>query len=143
MRKIGRGEMKMISDEEKEAIKKIKSFNQYNWEMNNLKEKEFAKPYFDAIETVLNLIETQQKEIEELKEKNKELEQEQVKRRWVHIKENGEVEPLFYISKDKIKAKIEEIKKKRDKKPKNEKESGFNFVENTQITILQSLLEKE
>ena len=41
------------------------------------------------------VIEKQQKEIEELKE-------EQAKRSWVHIKENGEVEPLFYISKDKI-----------------------------------------
>ena len=53
-----------MSDEEKKAIEKIKSFNQYNWEMNNLKEKEFAKPYFDALDTILNLIEKQQKEIE-------------------------------------------------------------------------------
>ena len=56
-----------MSDEEKKAIEKIKSFNQYNWEMNNLKEKEFAKPYFDALDTILNLIEKQSKEIEELK----------------------------------------------------------------------------
>lgn len=61
----------MLSDEEKKAIEKIRSFNQYNWEMNNLKEKEFAKPYFDTLDTISNLIEKQSKEIEELKEKQK------------------------------------------------------------------------
>ena len=61
-----------------------------------------------------------EKEIEELKE-------EQAKRQWVHIKENGEVEPLFYISEDKIKAKIEEVK---------------DGTYDAKI-VLQSLLEKE
>jgi translation initiation factor 2 beta subunit (eIF-2beta)/eIF-5 len=51
--------------------------------------------------TLLNLIEKLQKENEELK-------QEMEKRKWVHIKENGEVEPLFYISKDKIREKIKD-----------------------------------
>lgn len=56
-----------MSDEEKKAIEKIKSFNQYNWEMNNLKEKEFAKPYFDALDTILNLIEKQKNIIDSIK----------------------------------------------------------------------------
>ena len=45
---------------------------------------------------IVDIVNEQSKEIEELKE-------EKAKRQWVHIKENGEVEPLFYISKDKIK----------------------------------------
>ena len=49
-------------------------------------------------------------ENEELQRENEELKQEMEKRKWVHIKENGEVEPLFYISKDKIREKIEEEK---------------------------------
>lgn len=48
------------------------------------------------LEILLNLIKKQSKEIEELKT-------EKAKRSWVHIKENGEVEPLFYVSEDKIK----------------------------------------
>lgn len=50
---------------------------------------------------------TKQLEIE--KEKNKELERELAKREWVKIKDNGEVEPLFYISKDKIERIIDKI----------------------------------
>lgn len=77
-------------------------------------------------------IRKQQKEIEELK-------REKAKRSWVHIKENGEVEPLFYVSEDKIKAKIE-IRKE-------EKENCRDCIEEKyilrEIYVLQSLLEKE
>lgn len=48
--------------------------------------------------------------IEKLQKENEELKQEMEKRKWVHINEKGEVEPLFYISKDKIREKIEEEK---------------------------------
>ena len=82
----------MLSDEEKKAIEKIKSFNQYNWDMNNLKEKEFAKPYFDALDTILNLIEKQSKEIEELKTIN------QMQKYRIEVIDEREL-----ISKDKIK----------------------------------------
>lgn len=58
-------------DEEKKAIEKIRNFNQYNWELNNLKTKKFAKPYFDSLDTILNLIEKQSKQIKELKENNR------------------------------------------------------------------------
>ena len=75
---------------------------------------------YEDIGTLLNLIEKQIKEIEELKT-------EKAKRSWVHIKENGEVEPLFYVSEDKIKAKIEEVS---------------NGTYDAKI-VLQSLLEKE
>ena len=57
----------MLSDEVKKAIEEIRNFNQYNFEMNELKTKNFAIPYFNALDIVLNLIEKQSKEIEELK----------------------------------------------------------------------------
>ena len=112
----------MLSDEEKKAIKEIRSFNQYNWELNNLKGKEFAKPYFESLDTLLNLIKKQSKEIEELKEQCKEvvcipegtcfmLEPKDINKKW----------------KDKIKAKIEEVK-----------DGTFDAK-----IVLQSLLEKE
>lgn len=82
-----------MSDEEKKAIERINYIQdfiiengQYNADVNDME-------YFSK---VLNLIEKQSKEIEELKE-------EKAKLQWVHIKENGEVEPLFYVSKAKIK----------------------------------------
>lgn len=43
------------------------------------------------------------------KEKRIELENKIAKRQWVKVKENGEVEPLFYISKDKIRKKIRQL----------------------------------
>ena len=88
-----------MSEEEKKAIEKIRSFNQYNWEMNNLKEKEFAKPYFDALDTILNLIKKQSKEIEELKEDNQHQWEERCK--LTFELENS-------TSNDKINSKIEE-----------------------------------
>lgn len=56
----------------------------------------------EAIRTLLDLY---QKE----KEKRINLKQELEKRKWVKVKENGEVEPLFYISKDKIREKLKEL----------------------------------
>lgn len=49
----------------------------------------------DAIQGLLDLYEKE-------KEKNIYLTQELETRKWVKVKENGEVEPAFYISKDKI-----------------------------------------
>lgn len=62
-----------------------------------------------AIETILDLYNKEKEKNEKLELENEELKREEAKRSWVHIKENGEVEPLFYISEDKIKAKIEEL----------------------------------
>lgn len=63
------------------------------------------------IETLETMIDLYNKE----KEKNKELEQELAKREWVKIKDNGEVEPLFYISKDKIREYLNKMEKRCDK----------------------------
>lgn len=99
----------MLSDEERKAIKEIRSFNQYNWELNNLKTKKFAKPYFNSLDTVLNLIEKQSKEIEGLKEDNK-------KKSIVII----EYQDLYEKLQDKIKAKIEELEKLQKEFPNND-----------------------
>lgn len=109
----------MLSYEEKKAIKVLNNFNPVDC----------GREDTQAIETILNLIEKQSKEIEELK-------REKTKRSWVHIKENGEVEPLFYISEDKIKAKIDYLLKRYDSE---EDFCSYDVL----ISILQSLLEKE
>ena len=101
-----------MSDEEKKAIEILK---------DNIKSLEGHTPFkhtnykkVQAIETILNLIEKQSKEIEELKEKNEYLPS------WVNKK---------YVSKDKIKAKIEEVCE--------------STIEESNVDILYSLLEKE
>ena len=121
----------MLSDEEKKAIEYLKQNNIVEIQYDNYGLESIHRVGIDEKQTILNLIEKQSKEIEELKE-------EQAKRQWVHIKENGEVEPLFYVSEDKIKAKIEELQNK----------SGGNLFHiqqtiNAEIRLLQSLLEKE
>ena len=107
----------MLSDEEKKAIKEIRSFNQYNWELNNLKTKKFAKPYFDSLDTILNLIEKQSKEIEELKEV-----------KWYY--------EISRVPKDKIKAKIEVLEKLQKEFPNNDEIR-------IKIIAYKELLEKE
>ena len=131
----------MLSDEEKKAIERFKNFI-YTYqdviedEYSDYEEKESAKEYQEVSQKILNLIEKQSKEIEELKE-------EKAKRQWVHIKENGEVEPLFYVSKDKIKAKIEELDNQKrqwiEDRDNKHKDSEIIYA----IEVLQSLLEKE
>ena len=86
----------------------------------------------DNAQTILNLIEKQQKEIEELK-------QEMEKRKWVRIKENGEVEPLLYISKDKIRDKIRHYQELQDNYIK--KYDKINEGLQAMINVLQELLE--
>ena len=102
----------MLTDKEKKAIERIEDFLTTNIiisiSSDETADSEELKAFISkneylAIEFIATTFLKQSKEIEELKE-------EQAKRQWVHIKENGEVEPLFYISKDKIKAKIEEVK---------------------------------
>lgn len=85
--------------------------------------------------------ETEQKlkqQIKELQKENEELKQEMEKRKWVHIKENGEVEPLFYISKDKIREKIKELEEE-----KKYYYSQYKIEElNDKIQVLQELIEE-
>lgn len=120
-----------MSDEEKKAIDDIKR------ELTDEDRREYMNKWFaDDLQTLVNLIEKQSKEIEELKEEN----------------EKYKNPPFFdedkYTENDKIKAKIEEyenkIKKIRSKKLINEPEDTIVITRYAHyISVLQSLLEKE
>ena len=140
----------MLSDEEKKAIKEVNHFKELTryWQEEEYEEKEIA----GYIETILNLIEKQSKEIEELKQN-------------IHLKEVYVLKTNDYIKgtniedelcnkkwEDKIKAKILECRKilysfekelelKANKEKYIHKESMNCLL--SQISILQSLLEKE
>ena len=123
-----------------EAIKTLKVLIGLE-EFNKLSYKENK-----AIETLLTSYEKQQKEIEELKEENKEI------REWKYVIDNPidlkklselDLIKIFgksYIAEDKIKAKIEEI----NKEMLNEENSLELFYRKKYCKeALQSLLEKE
>ena len=96
----------MLSDEEKKAIEILGEFKKNGFHLLNLKYESrvsTTKHIENSIETILNLIEKQQKEIERLEA-----------RKYMLNAETGEISQIpidnNYISKDKIKAKIEEVK---------------------------------
>lgn len=126
----------MLSDEEKQAIKVLNHFNPVDC----------GREDTQAIETILNLIEKQSKEIEELKKENKEI------RDWKYVIDNPidlkklselDIIKIFgksYIAKDKIKAKIEEIDKILER---NLLVDRLRDYFKAQKEVLKSLLEKE
>lgn len=115
-----------MSEEEKLAIELLKqepdfSLNYYNRE--------------NAIDIVLNLIEKQQKEIKDLNEKIIELkEKEIIKKSLIPTQEKFE-DYYNYISKDKIREKIEFYKRYGKIKNSNE------YVMSVEIFVLEELLE--
>lgn len=122
----------MLSDKEKHAIENIK--------------KEFEKNHIlpdianEDLGILLNLIEKQSKEIEELKEKNKKL-QDKAKE-LIFEKQELTSALLDSIPNDKIKAKIEEIDKAYEDSKNEDGESEY-YYPNYTVEVLQSLLEKE
>lgn len=126
----------MLSDEEKEALRNLKS----EYETCDHYSSDLIIELDDA-EIILNLIEKQSKEIEGLKDKNKELIKERATE-IVYVDKN-------FVRKDKIKAKIEEFKTVRDTILENEKELNrpmmtYDLKRNDYCEkMLQSLLEKE
>ena len=94
----------MLSDEEKEAIEKLSGKkNETTWDdtIRQIKREEIKDVVVTRqkyITVVLKLIKKQSKEIEELKEKNKNL-------NWYFKNQKDN-----FVHKDKIKAKIEEVK---------------------------------
>ena len=94
-----------------------------------------GKETIRQITIILNLIEKQQKEIEELK-------QEMEKRKWVRIKENGEVEPLLYISKDKIREKIKELLKNGKEMTEEERQGQTEYLQG-KLKAYEELLEEK
>lgn len=107
----------MLSDEEREALEILELYFGENSALNITK----------YVNIVLNLIKKQQKEIEELK-----------KPKYLLNAKTGEITTINnseFISKDKIKAKIEELEKLNEEATGN----GYGFA----IYYLSSLLEKE
>ena len=148
----------MLSDEENkmlEIFKKEVEKEQNEYEQVN----EYTKFYYNNHKFILNLIEKQSKEIEELK-KYKEgykllslVEEQQHKieklinandnlKKTKRIK-NMEYVNQNYVSKDKIKAKIEELENQKrqwiEDRDNKHKDSEIIYA----IEVLQSLLEKE
>ena len=109
----------MLSDEEKKAIEILKD-REYDFdELYCTFRQSFIKPYDKSIGIILELIEKQQKEIEELKNK-------------LYYKN---LKGKIFINEDLIKAKIEELEKQ-----DREDRMSHNYLV---IPVLQSLLEKE
>ena len=133
----------MLSDEEKKAIEIIK-FLQYKCiEENGTGMMSIYRidDLANAIKILLNLIENQQKEIEELKERNNELNE--ALDEWI----NGERIAFNCVSKDKIKAKIEELEKQAEE-VKNHYKGTYACLDEylnakSKIQGFKELLEKE
>ena len=118
-----------MSDEEKEAIEQLKSWRDYI--IKNKDKVNKANDIEFYLRTVLNLIQKQEKEIEDNKKYIVQLTDEQYRKLVDIIR--GEISKEW---RDKIKAKIEELE--------NEKEKYFEKqVIQHEIDVLQSLLEKE
>ena len=129
-----------MSDEEKKAIEIIKFLEDKCIQENETgmmsiyRIDELAK----AIETILNFIEKQQKEIEELKNGQIDF--------WISDKEIEERIRNKFVNKDKIKAKIEEYEDYGTSIYYGLRSNGKAFHQAVRIEvkeILQSLLEKE
>lgn len=124
----------MLSDEEKKALKELTEIKELVEEDLKYKDYEVAATLdqidLESLVTVLNLIEKQSKEIEELK-----------KPKYIINFKTNEITKLTndFVSKDKIKVKIEELKEdiKYSANPLSIDNSKFG------IKVLQSLLEKE
>lgn len=124
----------MLSDEEKQAIESLIEIREFA-NLSNYKDTKISQ--LNAIDIVLNLIEKQQKQIEKLKEKCKEL---------IFEKQELTSGLLDSTPNDKIKAKIEEIEQWELYNMKIPRLSTLDERLGAKIGIkyvLQSLLEKE
>ena len=116
----------MLSNEEKQAIEYLKRHIIPCYGRKGTIE-------FMLNDTLINLIEKQSKEIEELKEEKENL---------LDALNNSIDIKKYWVNKDKIKAKIEELNKDL-KEYENGQEWEIQDEIRGQIDILQSLLEKE
>ena len=112
----------MLSDEEKKAIEYLKQNNIVEIQYDNYGLESIHRVGIDEKQIILNLIEKQSKEIEELK--NADL---------TTVYLNGVYDGEKKV-KDKIKAKIEDLK---------ENSNGDDFNLTNVIMLFKSLLEKE
>ena len=128
----------MLSDEEKKAIESLIEIREFA-NLSSYKDTKISQ--LNAIDVVLNLIEKQSKEIEELKNKNKKL-QDKAKE-LIFEKQQLSSALLDSTPDDKIKAKIEELENQKkqwiEDRDNKHKDSEIIYA----IEVLQSLLEKE
>ena len=119
-----------MSEEEKKAIEYLKDLR-FEKQAFSISKDDFEE--VKQIETILNLIEKQEKEIERLKEFEKYYETEKV----VWSRND-------YISKDKIKAKIKELEQYKKEELKNDSPFGIHSeqwaIADYVIDILKELL---
>lgn len=122
-----------MTDEEKKAIEFFKKRQDF---MKS--EPKCITTLEESIDILLNLIEKQQKEIEELKDIQQKICNEELFEKDYIISN--------YVSKAKIKAKIEELIKEGNYRTADNPNGRVHFqkeVTDYQIAVLQSLLEKE
>lgn len=156
----------MLSDEERKALKELTEIKELVEEDLKYEDYEVTATLdqidLESLVIALNLIEKQQKEIEELKEERKKypiaMNDEQYKKviefaqkdikeeldRQINVRMiNEEYIERNYISKDQIKAKIEELENQKrqwiEDRDNKHKDSEIIYA----IEVLQSLLEKE
>ena len=125
----------MLSDEERkeyiehEILDRLYCLEENDFDKNKVDDG-YIKAVLNACKEAKNLIEKQQKEIEELKEINEEMGK--ALDEW----NNGERTSIFHIHKDKIKATIEELEKLQKEFPNNDEIR-------IKIIAYKELLEKE
>ena len=138
----------MLSDEEKKALKILKD-REYDFdELYCTFRQSFIKPYDKSIGIILELIEKQSKEIEELKNITRSYDSFLGAEKIVIADKKFFINGYFkenFVSKDKIKAKIEELEKEKNIPKEMDFKAFYRIkdLKNIEIAVLQSLLEKE
>lgn len=141
----------MLSDEEKKAIKYFYNLRATIDESNMLFDEDInvkcGNETIKQITLVLNLIEKQQKEIEELKNITKSYDSFLGDEKIVIADKKFFVNGYFqenFVRKDKIKAKIEELEKEKNIPEEMDFKAFYRIkdLKNIEIAVLQSLLEE-
>lgn len=143
-----------MNEKEKKAIKIVNSLKEWGKIHFIVKDRSYARLTYNEVYLLLNLIEKLQKENEKLKSKNKTLEellQGNLYELYKYYKELAGSYQGNCISVQKVKDKIEELKKQ-DKEwteELSEPDSNFKIIDRNlkriknQIEILQELIESE
>ena len=112
-----------MSEEEKKAIDDLFALTHINGYIDLYTQKEAKIHTLDlskwqnGVKVLLNLLEKQQKEIEELKEKNKNLifQLKDEEKELIEVTDKIREKINYYISKDKIREKIKELEEQKEK----------------------------
>lgn len=124
-----------MTEEEEKAINSFKSYINAIDTFGTI-DKKCCNNLYEPAQVVLDLL-------EKLKKENIKLKQEQAKRNWIHVKENGEVVPMFYISKDKIRKNLKHCEEELEKINNGEEFEDERDFYDYAILIYKDLLEEE